>query len=275
LSLRRLLWIRRDMSFLRLSGKKILIAGVSNKKSIATFIAQTLLSEGVELILTTQNESQKEFAQATFPNAQVIVCDVSKKDDLIELKKMIKDQKLHGLVHSLAFGQFDLERPLFHQTKREHFLEATQISAFSLVELTETLIDHFETESSIVSLSISNTKATAYGYLGPIKAMLDAITPFLAKSVSAKKIRVNAVGAGPLKTSASAGIPNYIDNYLYAEALTLRKESLKTQEVADVVSFLLSPRSTGINAQTICVDAGMSSNYFDQEIVQSFIKGQN
>jgi enoyl-[acyl-carrier protein] reductase I len=86
---------------------------------------------------------------------------------------------------------------------------------------------------------------------------------------------VNAVGAGPLKTSASAGIPDYIDNYLYAEELTLRKESLQTQEVANTVCFLLSPRSSGINASTMLVDAGMSSNYFDQKIVKTFAKNQD
>jgi len=78
------------------------------------------------------------------------------------------------------------------------------------------------------------------------------------------------VGAGPLKTSASAGIPDYIDNYLFSEELTLRKEALKTQEVANTVCFLLSPQSSGINATTLLVDAGMSCNYFDQNIVKTF-----
>jgi enoyl-[acyl-carrier protein] reductase I len=101
--------------------------------------------------------------------------------------------------------------------------------------------------------------------------MLDATVPFLSKSFSEfSKVRVNAVGAGPLKTSASAGIPDYIDNYLYAEELTLRKEALQTQEVANTICFLLSPRSSGINATTVLVDAGMSSNYFDQNIVKAF-----
>jgi enoyl-[acyl-carrier protein] reductase I len=130
-------------------------------------------------------------------------------------------------------------------------------------------------EASIVTISISNTKATSYGYLGPIKAMLDATVPFMAKSFSEfSRIRVNAVGAGPLKTSASAGIPDYIDNYLFAEELTLRKQALQTQEVANTVCFLLSPKSSGINASTIVIDAGMSSNYFDQKIVKNFAKSK-
>jgi enoyl-[acyl-carrier protein] reductase I len=76
------------------------------------------------------------------------------------------------------------------------------------------------------------------------------------------------VGSGPLKTSASAGIPGYIESYLYAEKLTFRKRNLATQEVANVALFLLSERSSGINASTIVVDAGLGSNAFDQEIIR-------
>mgnify|MGYP000160611556 CR=1 FL=1 len=110
--------------------------------------------------------------------------------------------------------------------------------------------------------------AENYGYMGPIKAALDSSVVFLAKSFSkTSKVRVNAVAAGLLKTSASAGIPGYVDSYLYAERATLRKKALETGEVADVATYLLSPRSSGINAQRIVVDAGMGVNYFDAEIV--------
>jgi enoyl-[acyl-carrier protein] reductase I len=71
-----------------------------------------------------------------------------------------------------------------------------------------------------------------------------------------------------LKTSASAGIPGYIESYLYAEKLTFRKRNLSTQEVADAAVFLLSERSSGINGSTLTVDAGLGSNYFDQEIIR-------
>ena len=76
------------------------------------------------------------------------------------------------------------------------------------------------------------------------------------------------MNAGPLKTSASAGIPGYLVNYLYAEKLTFRKQALQTAEVANLAAFLLSERSSGINGQGIVIDAGMGLNYFDQEIVE-------
>src|SRR5207302_4199316 len=107
-----------------------------------------------------------------------------------------------------------------------------------------------------------------------IKAALDSSLAFLAKSFSRfSQIRFNAVAPGLLKTSASAGIPGYIDSYLYAEQVIPRKEAVQTQEAANVAAFLLSPRSSGINAQTIVVDAGMSINYFDADVIRRFMTG--
>ncbi len=104
--------------------------------------------------------------------------------------------------------------------------------------------------------------------MAPVKAALDSSLAFLAKSFSRfSQVRFNAVAPGLLKTSASAGIPGYVDSYLYAEQVIPRKRAVTTQEAANVAAFLLSPRSSGINAQQIIVDAGMSINYFDREIV--------
>jgi enoyl-[acyl-carrier protein] reductase I len=114
----------------------------------------------------------------------------------------------------------------------------------------------------------------SYGFMAPVKAALDSSLVFLAKSFSRfSQVRFNAVGAGLLKTSASAGIPGYVDAYLFAEKAIPRGKGLKTQEAADTAVFLLSPRSSGINAQTIVVDAGMSTNYFDQSIIKKVADG--
>ena len=134
------------------------------------------------------------------------------------------------------------------------------------------LKDHLAPDASIVTMSISSTKmaAESYGYMGPVKAALDSSVVFLAKSLTSTvspEIRVNAIGASPLKTSASAGIPGYVDAYLYAEKATLRHRALETPEAANVAAFLLSRRSSGINAQTLVVDAGMACNYFDSTII--------
>ncbi|MCP4506604.1 MAG: SDR family oxidoreductase, partial [Fuerstiella sp.] len=125
-------------------------------------------------------------------------------------------------------------------------------------------------EGSVVSISISTTRMAAenYGYMAPVKAAMDSSVCFLAKSFSKfSNVRFNAVCPGLLKTSASAGIPGYVDSYLYAEKATLRKKAVQTEEVAATVAFMLSPRSSGINSQGIVIDAGMGTNYFDDELV--------
>lgn len=265
------------MDFLGLKDKTFFIAGVANKKSVAYFVAKTLLDNGASCLFSVQKEEQVSAVKKLFPDSPVFVCDVENKFHLGHLPQEIKQHapKLHGILHSLAFANFSEGIKPFIETKREDYLQAAQISSFSLVELAFALKDLLSKDASVVTISISNTKATSYGYLGPIKAMLDATVPFLAKSFSEfSNVRVNAVGAGPLKTSASAGIPDYIDNYLYAEELTLRKSALETQEVANTVCFLLSARSSGINATTVLVDAGMSANYFDQNVVKTFTKNK-
>ncbi|MDR1009669.1 MAG: SDR family oxidoreductase [Opitutaceae bacterium] len=181
---------------------------------------------------------------------------------------------IHGIVHSIAFANYAGGFKPFHETKRADFLQATTISAFSLVEIARAFKPHLAPDASIVSIGISSLLVTPdnYGYMGPVKAALESASRFLAKSFSAdaaaRDIRFNIVGAGPLKTSSSAGIPGYVESYLYSEKLTYRKRNLTTQEVADAAVWLLSPRSSGLNGSTLTIDAGLGSNYFDAEIIK-------
>jgi enoyl-[acyl-carrier protein] reductase I len=138
------------------------------------------------------------------------------------------------------------------------------------VALSKALEGRFVPGASVVAISISTTRMAAenYGAMAPVKAALDSTIVFLAKSFAGRGVRFNAVGAGPLKTASSAGIPGYLESYLYAEAATLRKKALETGEVADAATYLLSPRSSGFHAQTLVIDAGMSVNWFDRELVE-------
>jgi enoyl-[acyl-carrier protein] reductase I len=158
----------------------------------------------------------------------------------------------------------------FHETPKRAFLRAMDISCYSLMAVSNALKELLEPDASVVTVSISTTRMASenYGYMAPIKAALDSSLAFLTKSFSRfSKIRFNAVAPGLLKTSASAGIPGYVESYLYAEQIIPRKQNVQTQEAADVAVFLLSPRSSGIVAQNIVVDAGMSINYFDADVV--------
>jgi len=114
-----------------------------------------------------------------------------------------------------------------------------------------------------------------YGFMAPVKAALDSSLAFLAKSFSQfSQVRFNAVAPGLLKTSASAGIPGYVDAYLFAEQVIPRGKAVQTPEAANVAAFLLSPRSSGINAQQIVVDAGMAINYFDASIIERVMNAE-
>ena len=174
-------------------------------------------------------------------------------------------------MHSIAFADYSAGRLPFHETPRAAFLQAVDISCYSLIAVANAFRDVLDPEhGSVVTVSISTTRMAAenYGYMAPVKAALDSSLCFLAKSFSRfSSVRFNAVCPGLLKTSASAGIPGYVESYLFAEKATLRKQAVQTGEVANTVAFLLSPRSSGINARGIVVDAGMAINYFDREIV--------
>ena len=261
------------MNFLNFENKNILVTGVANKKSVAWFIAKTLEEEGANVIYSVRSEDRKKSLEILLRDKTVFVCDVEKEEEIERLKIQVAEHHkvLHGLVHSIAFANYSEGMKPFHETPKKDFLQSIDISCYSLIHLANTFKDLFDQQASVVTVSISTTRMAAenYGYMAPAKAALDSALCFLAKSFSAfSKVRFNSINPGLLKTSASAGIPGYIDSYLYAEKATLRKKALTTQEAANAAVFLLSERSSGINAQGLVLDAGMSINYFDQELIK-------
>lgn len=260
------------MDYLQISGKKILVTGVANRKSVAWHIAQTLEALGAKVLYSVRSEARYKTLTALLANRPVLVCDMEDEAQITHLADLAAAHgPFHGLVHSIAFANYSAGFKSFHDTPRADFLQAATISAFSLVELARAFKPLLAMDAAVVSIGISSqVTAPAYGYMSPIKATLESISRFLAKSFSADtRVRFNTVNAGPLKTSASAGIPGYLENYLFAEMLTMRKRNVSTQEVADAAVWLLSPRSSGINAQGIVVDAGMGWNYFDEAAVKA------
>jgi enoyl-[acyl-carrier protein] reductase I len=265
------------MDFLRLKGKQVLVFGLANKKSVAYAIAKVLVEAGAELIHVVRSEERASTCRKLFPDSPVFICDVEDEANIVRVRDEIAahtEKPLAGLVHSLAFANYSEGMQPFHATVKQDFLQAMDISCFSLIALANHFKELLAPDASVVTISISTTRMAAenYGYMAPIKAALDASLCFLAKSFSAfSQVRFNAVGASLLKTSASAGIPGYIDSYLFAEQVIPRKKALQTEEVAAVTAFLLSERSSGINGQTLVVDAGMGFNFFDQEIIRKAV----
>ena len=260
--------------FLQLSGKTFVVFGVANRRSVAWFIAKTLEEHGARVVYSVRSETRKKSLETLLAGKPVFVCDVEHEGAAAKLAQDVAAAgfaSVHGIVHSIAFANYSEGFKAFHETKRADFLQATAISAFSLVEVANAFKPHLAKTASVVTIGISSLLVTPdnYGYMGPIKAALESATRFLAKSFSAdSEVRFNVIGSGPLKTSASAGIPGYLESYLYSEKMTFRKRSLSTQEVADAAVFLLSDRSSGVNGTTLVVDAGLGSNYFDKEIIR-------
>lgn len=260
--------------FLQVTDRTFLVFGVANRRSVAWFVAKCLEEQGGKVLYSVRSEARKKSLESLLAGKPVFVCDVEQEGTVERLATDLAAagySTLHGIVHSIAFANYSEGFRPFFETKRADFLQATAVSAFSLVEIARAFKTMLATDASVVTIGISSLLVTPdnYGYMGPIKSALESSVRFLAKSFSADTaVRFNAVGAGPLKTSASAGIPGYLESYLYAEKLTFRKKNLETQEVANTVAFLLSPRSSGVNGTTVVVDAGLGSNYFDQEIIR-------
>ena len=260
--------------FLGLAGKTVLVLGVANKKSVAYRIARILEAAGCEVIYSVRSESRKESLAKLLKDRRVLVCDVENQSEIDALSSQLQSDgvTLSGLVHSIAFADYPEGIRPFHETTRRQFLQAIDISAYSLINVCNALKDRMTNDASVVTIGISTTRmaSESYGFMAPIKAALESSLAFLTKSFSRfSEVRFNAVAAGLLKTSASAGIPGYVDSYLYAEKVIPRGRAVATDEVANTAAFLLSPRSSGITAQSVVVDAGMSINYFDAAVVQA------
>ncbi len=262
------------IDFLQLEGKTILVFGIANRKSVAYHVARVLEDAGAKVVYVVRSEARRQsVAKLLGEQAEIHVCDVEHQDQIDRLRDDVRRDhpRLHGLVHSIAFADYGEGAKPFHETPRHAFLRAIDISCYSLLALSNAFRELLDRQASVVAISISTTRMAAenYGYMAPVKAALDSSLVFLAKSFSQfSAVRFNAVSPGLLKTSASAGIPGYVESYLYAEQVTLRKQAVQTAEVANVAAFLLSPRSSGINAQQLVVDAGMSVNYFDRDLVR-------
>ena len=260
--------------FLQLGGRTVVVFGVANRKSVAWAVAKTLEEQGAKVIYSVRSETRRHSLTALLAARPVFVCDVEHDGAVDRLASEIAAAghgPIHGIVHSIAFANYSAGPRAFHETTRADFLQATAVSSFSLVEIARAFKAALARDASVVTIGISSLLVTPdnYGYMGPVKAALESTARFLAKSFSAdSEVRFNVVGAGPLKTSASAGIPGYVESYLYAEKLTFRKRNLDTQEVANAAAFLISPRSSGLNGTTVVVDAGLGSNYFDRDIIR-------
>jgi len=222
------------MSFLDVAGKTFVIAGVANKKSVAFAAGRVLAEQGARCLYLVHTEARKKELSGRI-DGSIYVCDVEREGVIARTAEQIGQEhpRIDGLLHSIAFADYSEGPKPFHQVSRKDFLQAMQISCHSLIEMANAYAPFLVENASVVTVSISTTTMAAenYGYMAPVKAALDSSIAFLAKSFAEKNVRFNAVCPGLLKTNSSAGIPGYVESYLYAERVIPRKRGIDTVEV--------------------------------------------
>jgi len=243
--------------------KTAVVFGLANKRSIAWAIAQKLQEAGWRLAITYQNERLEQEAKhliADLPGAAGFMCDVGSDEQIAKLFDQLKESygTLEGIVHSVAFAPAEELKGEFVNTSREGFRIAHDISVYSLVAVSRAAAPLMSEGGGIVTLSYFGAEKVVprYNVMGVAKAALEASVRYLASDLGPKKIRVNAISAGPIKTLAARGISNLGDMLkAHADKAPLRR-NVDAGEVGSTAVFLLSPGGSGITGETIYVDCG-------------------
>ncbi|MBI4903422.1 MAG: enoyl-ACP reductase [Acidobacteria bacterium] len=246
-----------------LEGKTVLILGVANKWSIAYAIAEACKREGGKVLLTYQGERQQRTVEdlgADVGASMVLNCDVTRDEEIGTLVEQLKAAgvTLDCVVHSIAFAnREDLSRP-FQQTSRAGFGLALDVSAYSLVAVSNALAPLMPNGGSILTLSYLGAVRVVpnYNVMGVAKAALEACVRYLANEMGAANIRVNAISAGPIKTASARGIKDFSKVLDGVAALAPLKRVTDPAEVADTAVFLASHLGRGVTGNVLYVDAG-------------------
>src|ERR1700722_10837375 len=241
-----------------LEGKTALILGIANKWSLAYAIAQAFHREGANLILTYQGERLRETVEelgAEVGASKIFDCDVTKPEDLARLGEL---GRLDIVVHSIAMAnREDLSRP-FVETSREGFLLAQEVSVYSLLAVARATAPLMTEGGAIMTLTyLGSTRVlTNYNVMGVAKAGLEATVRYLAGELGEKKIRVNAISAGPIKTAAARGIKDFSKILELVQTKAPLRRNTDPAEVADMAVFLGSDLGRGVTGDVLFVDAG-------------------
>ncbi|MBZ5647240.1 MAG: enoyl-ACP reductase [Acidobacteriia bacterium] len=246
-----------------LEGRTAVVFGVANKRSIAWAIAQKLQAAGAKLAITYQNERLEQEAKdliQSLPGAEAFMCDVSKDEEIIRLFEQLKSRygKLHTLVHSVAYAPAEELKGDFINTSREGFRVAHDISVYSLIAVARAALPLMEDGGSIITLTYYGAEKVVphYNVMGVAKAALEATVRYLANDLGPKKIRVNAISAGPIKTLAARGISGLGEMLKsHAERAPL-KRNVDPLEVGETAAFLASDGAAAITGEVIYVDCG-------------------
>ena len=248
-----------------LKGKKGIVFGVANKRSIAWAIAQALASHGSELAFTYQGERLKESVgelAGTLPQRSPLYpCDVTKDEEIKTVFENLKRDfgALHFLIHCVAFAKKEELDGRTIDTSRDGFHLAMDVSAYSLIALAKAAEPLLEKEGgSIVALTYLGAQRVIpnYNVMGLAKASLESSIRYLASDLGKKNIRVNGISAGPVSTLAARGIAGFTTMLEAHRNRAALGRNVEVEEVANAAFFLLSPLSSGITGEILYVDCG-------------------
>jgi enoyl-[acyl-carrier protein] reductase I len=253
----------------RFEGKRALVLGVANKRSIAWAIAQRLADEGAQLAFTFQGEriekSVRDLA-ATVSSPLVTECDVRSDDDVARVFAEVGEAfggELDILVHSVAFAAAEDLEGRFTDTPRERFWMAIDISAYSLVaccRAAEPLMQAAGGGSIVTMTYLGGERAVPhYNVMGVAKATLDSSVKYLAWDLGGKNIRVNAVSAGPVRTLAARSIAGFPTMEAIVEERAPLHRHVSAEDVGGAAAYLLSDDAANVTATTLYVDSGYHS----------------
>lgn len=246
-----------------MKGKKGLIIGVANNKSIAYGIAKACKEQGAELAFTYLNEQLEKRVRPIaeeFGSKHVYELDVQNPAHIAALAESIEKDfgKIDFFVHAVAFAPKEALDGAFMDTTREAFEVAMNVSVFSLVELTKALAPVMNNGGSILTLSyLGGVKYVPhYNVMGVAKAALEMSVRYLAVDLGARGIRVNAISAGPIKTLAASGIGDFRFILRWNEANSPLRKNVTIEEVGNSSMYLLSDLSSGVTGEIHYVDGG-------------------
>ncbi len=242
-----------------LTGKKIVVMGVANKRSIAWGCAQMMAEQGAQIIYTYQNSRMKKSLQRLVDDEdQLIECDVADDESIEQAFTTIKED---GIVHAIAFAKKEELAGSILGASRKGYAIAQDISSYSLIAVAKVAnqLNLLNNPASIVTLTYFGSERAIpnYNVMGIAKAALEASVRYLARDLGQKLIRVNAISAGAVKTLAVTGIKGHDDLLKMSQARTVDGEDVTISEIGNVCAFLMSDLSTGVTGDTIYVDKGV------------------
>ncbi|MEK6947423.1 MAG: enoyl-ACP reductase, partial [Nanoarchaeota archaeon] len=250
---------------INLEGKKAVVFGIANDKSIAWHIAKRLNDAGCQIFAAYQERVEPLFLplMKDLNNPIHMKCDVVDDAQLDAFFKKVQEEfgEVDFLIHSIAFAKREHLQGKYMDINRRGYQVAHEVSAYSLAELTRRTVPMMKNGGSIIAMTYLGSEKVTPGYniMGVAKAALESSVRYLASDLGEQKIRVNAISAGPIATMAASGIAGLGEMLLNYVAKSPLKRNITADEVADCALFLCSDLSTGITGQVIFVDAGYSS----------------